>query len=49
MIFTDEERFNLEGPDGLHCYYHDLRKEQQLPSRRSMGGDGITIWRDIGY
>ena len=34
VIFTDEKRFNLEGLDGLHCYYRDLRKGQQLPSRR---------------
>ena len=36
-IFTDEKRFNLDRLDGLHCYYRDLRKEQQLPSRRRHG------------
>ena len=42
VIFTDEKRFNLEGPDGLRCYYRDLRKEQQLWSRRPVG-NGYTM------
>ncbi|CAK9833057.1 Transposable element Tc3 transposase [Anthophora retusa] len=49
VIFTDEKRFNLDGPDGLNYYYHDLRKEQQILSRRQMGGGGIMIWSGIGY
>ena len=43
VIFTDERRFNLERPNGLRHYYHDLRKEQQLLNRRSIGGGGIMI------
>ena len=46
---TDEKRFNFDELGGLRYYYHDLRKEQQLPSRRSVGGDSITICRGIGY
>ena len=49
VVFIDEKKFNLDGPDGLHYYYRDLRKEQQLPSRRSMGNGGTMIWRDTGY
>ena len=50
VAFTDGKSFSLDGPDGFHYYYRDLRKEQQLLSRRSIGGGGgITIWGDIGY
>ena len=48
VIFTDEKRFNLDGPDGLNYYYHDLRKEQKILSRRQIGGGGM-IWSGIGY
>ncbi|KAF3422381.1 hypothetical protein E2986_09061 [Frieseomelitta varia] len=40
VTFTDEKRFN---------YHHDLRKEQQLSSRRFIGGNCAMIWGDIGY
>lgn len=34
IIFTDEKKFNMDRPDGFAYYYHDLRKEPQLLSRR---------------
>jgi transposase len=49
VIFTDEKKFNLDGPDGWMYYYHDLRKEQQLLSKRQMGGGSVMIWAGIGY
>lgn len=49
VIFTDEKRFNLDGPDGFAYYYHDLRKEKLVKKRRQMGGGGVMIWGGIGY
>ena len=48
VAFTDGKSSSLDGPDGFHYYCRDLRKEQQLLSRRFMAGGGITIWRVVG-
>lgn len=48
ILFTDEKKFNLDGPDGFSYYYHDLRKEKIVKQRRQMGGGGVMIWAGIG-
>ena len=45
IIFSDEKKFNLDGPDGLSYYGHDLRKEEKILSRRQMCGGSLIIWR----
>lgn len=47
--FSDEKRFNLDGPDGFQYYFHDLRKETKILSKRQQGGGSIMIWAAIGY
>lgn len=49
VIFSDEKKFNLDGPDGYAYYFHDLRKEEKFLSRRQMGGGSLMIWGCIGY
>lgn len=49
VIFTDEKKFNLDGPDGFNYYFHDLRKEKCVLSRRQAGGGSVMIWSGVGY
>uniref|UniRef100_A0A1I7X420 DDE_3 domain-containing protein n=1 Tax=Heterorhabditis bacteriophora TaxID=37862 RepID=A0A1I7X420_HETBA len=44
MIFGDEKKFNLDGPDGCPSYWRDLRKEPRHFSTRNVGGGSGMIW-----
>lgn len=44
MIFSDEKKFNLDGPDGFNGYWRDLRKEPRYFSKRNFGGGSVMVW-----
>ncbi|CDF35190.1 unnamed protein product [Chondrus crispus] len=46
VIFSDEKKFNLDGPDGLACYWHDLRRKEQVFSTRHQG-ESLMLWGAI--
>jgi len=49
IIFSDEKKFRLDGPDGYQHYYHDTRKGKLLRNKRHSGGGGIMVWGAIGW
>jgi len=44
VIWSDEKKFNLDGPDGYDYYWHSLGEDAPVLSRRAMGGGGVMIW-----
>ena len=44
IIFSDKKKFNLDGPDGFRYYWHDLRMEKMILSKRVQGGGFVMIW-----
>lgn len=44
VIFSDEKKFNLDGPDGCRYYWHDLRKDKKVTWSRHSGGGSVMVW-----
>ncbi|KAI8123499.1 Transposable element Tc3 transposase [Lucilia cuprina] len=44
VIFSDEKKFNLDGPDSYSCYWHDLRSNDVRMSKRNFGGGSVMVW-----
>ena len=42
--YSDEKRFNLDGPHRANYYFHDLRKYPLIASKRQQGGVGTLVW-----
>lgn len=44
VIFSDEKKFNLDGPDNCQFYWHSLRHEKQISFSRNFGGGSLMTW-----
>jgi transposase len=49
VIWSDEKKFNLDGPDGFAKYWHDLRKKELFFSKRHTGGGSVMIWACFNF
>lgn len=49
VIFSDEKKWNLDGPDGWAYYWHDLRKEPKTIFSRQQGGKSVMVWGAFGF
>ena len=47
VCFTDEKKFNLDGPDCCNYYWYHLGTDTKIqPSRQARGGS-IMVWGGI--
>lgn len=44
VVWSDEKKFNLDGPDWREYYWHDYRISPKVFSKRHSGGDSFMIW-----
>jgi len=49
IVWSDEKKFNLDGPDGWKYYWHDIREHEQIFSKRQQGGGSVMIWACFGW
>lgn len=47
VIFSDEKKFNLDGPDGSADCWQDKRKKKPMRTARNFGGGTVMIWAAI--
>jgi len=43
-IFSDEKKWNLDGPDGLKYYWHCRRNDPKAAFSRQNGGGSVMVW-----
>lgn len=44
VVFSDEKKWNLDGPDGLKSYWHNSKLPERVFVKRHTGGGSVTIW-----
>lgn len=49
VLFSDEKKFNLDGPDCVQYYWHDLRHEKVIKMSRNFGGGSVMVWGGFAF
>ena len=49
VVFSDESRFTLDGPDGYSAHWQDTRKCGRWRSSRRFGGGSVMVWGAFSY
>eukprot|EP00644_Phytophthora_capsici_P018713 jgi/Phyca11/132462/e_gw1.168.7.1 len=49
IVFSDEKKFNLDGPDGLRNYWRDVRRDPRTTVRRQNGGGSVMVWGAFSF
>jgi hypothetical protein len=44
VVFSDEKKWNLDGPDGMRYQWVDSRTPEKVNKRRHSGGGSVMIW-----
>lgn len=49
VLFMDEKRFCLDGPDGQAKFWADRRLSPEIFSKRARGAGGVMVWAGISW
>ena len=48
-IFSEEKKWNLDGPDGYKFYWHDLRSGPRSIFSRQQSAESVMTWGGFGF
>lgn len=49
VIFSDEKKFNLDGPDGFQGYWREKSQKERNRVARNFKGGSLMTWAAFGY
>jgi len=49
VVFSDEKKFNLDGPDGYQYYWHDISNTNNFLSKDCHNKKSLMIWGAFDY
>lgn len=44
VVFSDEKKWNLDGPDGMKSYWHNSKLPERVVVKRHSGGGSVMVW-----
>ena len=44
VVFSDEKKWNMDGPDGLMFYWHRTGHQERRAVKRHSGGGSVMVW-----
>lgn len=49
VVFSDENEFNLDVPDGMNHYWNHIGTDRKVVSLRHQGGGSVMFWSCFSY
>ena len=49
VVWSDENKWNLDGPDGNSKVWHDNRRKASILMKRHNGGESLMVWGAFSY
>ena len=49
IVWSDDKKWNLDGPDGKSMFWHDNPREKPIAMKCHSGGGSLMVWGAFSY